>query len=146
MGEDESIMNYFKILWGYPSGAAEVGRLLGVLGISRDRLEIRLDGGNEPIILKDDQVVSIRTEGLALLRNQLIVIEHTAYNTIGTVAFHLLDGSIQQLLQQIHANGFRPSAQPGVEWNPAWGVPEENDRTPNKAFQAIGTKVPQPER
>ena len=127
MGEDESIMIYFNISWGYPSGAAEVGRLLGVLGIGRDRLEIRLDGSREPIILKDDQVVSIRAEGFALLRNQLIIVEHTAYNTIGTVAFHPLDGSIQQLLQQIHAIGFMPSAKPGVEWNPAWGIPEANE-------------------
>lgn len=120
-------MNYFNISWGYPSGAAEVGRQHGVLGISKDRLEIRLDGRSEPIILKDDQVVSIRTEGLALLRTQLIIVEHTAYNTIGTVAFRPLDGTIQELLQQIHANGFKPSAKPGVEWNPAWGIPEANE-------------------
>ena len=120
-------MSSFNILWGYSSGAAEVGRQHGVLGIGRDRLVIRLDGSSEPIILKDDQVVSIRTEGLALLRNQLIIVEHTAYDVIGTVAFHPLEGSIQQLLQQIHANGFRPSAKPGVEWNPAWGIPEANE-------------------
>ena len=138
-------MSYFNISWGYPSGAAEVGRQHGVLGISRDRLEIRLDGSSEPIILKDDQVVSIRTEGLALLRNQLIIIEHTAYNTIGTVAFHPLDGSIQQLLQQIQANGFRPSAKPGVEWNPAWGTPEANEAQqggPGYPPQGVGSPDP----
>ena len=120
-------MSGFKIAWGYSSGAAEVCHQHGVLGISRDRLVIRLDGSSEPIILKDDQVVSIRVEGIALLGNQVIIVDHTAYNTIGTVAFHPLDGSIHQLLQQIHAVGFRPSAKPGVEWNPAWGIPEANE-------------------
>ena len=123
-GEGESRMSYIRISWGYPSGAAEAGHRHGVLGIGRDRLVIRLEGGSEPILLRDDQVVSIRSEGHALLRDQVILVEHTAYNTIGNVAFRPLDGSIQQLLQEIHAHGFRPSAKPGLEWNPAWGTPE----------------------
>lgn len=120
-------MDYYNIAWGYPSGAAEVGRRHGALGIGSDRLEIRLDGDSEPVILKDDEVVSIRSEGVALLRNQAIVVDHTAYNTIGNVIFLPLELSIQQLLRQIHNHGFKPSAKPGLEWNPAWGTPEATE-------------------
>lgn len=120
-------MNYYKIAWGCPGGAAEVGRQLGVLGISRDRLEIRLEGNCEPVILKDDEVVSIRSDAVALLRNPVIMVDHTAYNTIGNVIFLPLELSVQQLLQQIHIHGFRPSAKPGLEWNPSWGAPEANE-------------------
>ena len=138
-------MNYYKIAWGYPSGAAEVGHQHGVLGISSDRFEIRLDGNREPVILKDDEVVSIRSEGVALLRNQVIIVDHTAYNTIGNVIFRPLEGSIQQLLEQIYTHGFRPSAKPGVEWNPAWGTPETNEAQQGGAgYSAQGALSPDP--
>ena len=138
-------MNYYKISWGYPRGAAEVGRQLGVLGISRDRLEIRLEGNREPVILKDDEVVSIRSEGVALLRNQVIIVDHTAYNTIGNVIFLPLELSIQQLLQQIHILGFKPAAKPVLEWNPAWETPEANDAQqggPAYPPQGVGSADP----
>ena len=138
-------MNYYKISWGYPSGAAEVGRQLGVLGISSDRLEIRLDGNREPVILKDDEVVSIRSEGVALLRNQVIIVDHTAYNTIGNVNFLPLELSIQQLLQQIHILGFNPAVKPVLAWNPAWGTPEANDAQqggPAYPPQGVGSADP----
>ena len=138
-------MNYYKISWGYPRGAAEVGRQLGVLGISSDRLEIRLDGNREPVILKDDAVVSISSEGVALLHNQVIIVDHTAYNTIGNIIFLPLEISTHQLLQQIHILGFKPAAKPGLEWNPAWGIPEANDaqqRGPAYPPQGVGSADP----
>ena len=145
MGEAKYRMKYYKIAWGYPRGATDVGRQLGVFGVSGDRLEIRLDGNREPVILKDDEVVSIRCEGVALLRNQVIIVDHTAYNTIGNVIFLPLELPTQQLLQQIQIHGFKPAAKPVLEWNPAWGTPEANDAQqggPADPPQGVGSPDP----
>lgn len=116
-------MSYFNIFWGYPGAGEEGVTMPGMLGVTPNSLVFRIRGDREPLVLTDAEVVNIRAEGSLFLRNQVIEVEHIAFNKAGSVVFHPVEESIDQLLLRISCIGFKPKAQPAEEWDPRRGPP-----------------------
>ena len=116
-------MSYFNIFWGYPGAGEEGGAMPGVLGVTPNSLVFRIKGDREPLVLTDTEVVSVKAEGSLLLRSPVIRVEHIAFNKAGSVVFHPVEESIDQLLLRISCIGFKPKARPAEEWDPGWGPP-----------------------
>jgi hypothetical protein len=94
-----------------------------MLVVKPDRLIIRWDGDKEPLILANTEVVSIKGDGLPLLKKRAIVVDHIAFDKAGTVLFYPVEETTDFLLLRISCAGFKPKAAPVPEWDPARGPP-----------------------
>lgn len=112
-----------RVIFGYPShGEGGINRY-ALLSVDAGALTIRVEQ-DEPVVLTPDEVVEIRIEG-GRFTSAALIVEHVAFNKTGNVVLTPGDRTCAQLLAEIARAGFRPSAKPGVPWEPGQPFPYE---------------------
>ena len=136
-----------RVIFGYPSCGEGGMRRYATLSADAAALTIRVER-DEPVVLTPDEVVEIRVEG-GRFRTAALIVEHVAFNKIGNVILIPGDGTCEQLQDGIARAGFRPSAKPGVPWEPGQPFPYE-EIGDGEAQQGVPVhrrhNAPQPER
>ena len=112
-----------RVIFGYPSHGEGGMNRYALLSVDAGALTIRVEQ-DEPVVLSPDEVVEIRVEG-GRFTSAALIVEHVAFNKIGNVVLTPGDRTCAQLLAEIAKAGFRPSAKPGVPWEPGQPFPYE---------------------
>ena len=90
--------------------------------------------GSPTVVLTPDEVVDVRIDGRIPFVTQAIVVEHVAFEKIGSVFLDPVGTTCRKLLEEIKRIGFQPKAEPGVPWESGQPFPfeesEEEDAQP----------------
>ncbi len=111
-------MNYFRIRFHGFIASSHDGDP-AVLGVTPQALTLTTVAGEPLVTLLPSEVVAISK--IPLTRG--LVIDHIAFDKIGTVELFAVDESPELLLQRIRCIGFIPQAEEAREWDPTQGPP-----------------------
>ncbi len=95
---------------------------MGAINITPDALIIKRTSDAAPIRLSSDQVVSIQEHHSFINRN-VIVIEHTAFDTVGDVRFTPVGMTASQFILAVEKERFKATGSMPMPWNPSLGPP-----------------------
>ncbi|WFB35087.1 hypothetical protein P3T73_13050 [Kiritimatiellota bacterium B12222] len=104
-----------QVRLGYPGKGEDGSCETAILTVTADHLALKSE--HRPRLeMFNTEIVEFKIDGLLPFLWQAIVVEHVAFEKIGTLVFHPTGMSCRNLLRKIKKVGFQPEATPAVAW------------------------------